>query len=84
MFEGSSADLSERDYLNEDLLDRSSRLVPKTENSQVRQRCVVVSQIGYEKSQRGGEDRWRNKIYPVVGGRSNTKARVYHHIINWY
>ena len=36
MFKGSLADLSEKDYLDENLLDRLSRLVPKIEDSQVR------------------------------------------------
>ena len=84
MSEGSLADLSERDCWNENLPDRSSRLAPKTEDSQVRQRHVVATRAGYGKSQRGREDRWGNKINPVVEGSSHIEASVYHHIIDRY
>lgn len=77
--ESSSADLSEGDCLDEDVPDKSSRLAPKTGDSQVRQRHVVTPRAGYGKSQRGGEDRRRNKINPVVG-----KSSVYHHVIDRY
>lgn len=40
--ENSLTDLWEGDCLDEDILDRSSRLAPKTENSQMRQ-CYVVA-----------------------------------------
>ena len=41
MSEGSSADCSEGDCLDEDLPDKSSRLAPKIEDSPMRQRRVV-------------------------------------------
>lgn len=84
MSEGSSADLSEGNCLDEDLPDRSSRLAPKTRDSQVRQRRVVAPRAGYGKSKRGGEDRRGNKINPVVRGSSGTEASVYHHVIDRY
>lgn len=43
MSEDSSADLSERNCIDEDLLDRSSRLALKNKNSQVCQCHVVAS-----------------------------------------
>ena len=43
MSEGSIADCSEGDSLDEDLLNKSSQLAPKTEDSQVRQCRVVAS-----------------------------------------
>lgn len=69
-FEGSSMGLSEKDCLNEDVLNRSSGLTPKTGDFQVHQRldvALLVSKAeehdmervrGVEKmgSQRGGED----------------------------
>ena len=42
MSKDSSADLSKRDCLDKDLPDRSLRLAPKTEDSQVRQRRIVT------------------------------------------
>ena len=50
MSEGSSADLSEKDCLDEDLPDRSSQLAPKTENLQVRQRRIIAPRAGYWES----------------------------------
>ena len=43
MSESSSADFSEGDCLDEDFLDKSSRLAPKTENLKVRQSRVILS-----------------------------------------
>ena len=82
MFESSLADFFKGDCLNENLPNRLSQLVPKTENSQVRQHCVVAPQAGYGKSQRGRKDRWENKINPMIGGSSNTETSVYHHVID--
>ena len=81
---GSLADRSEGDCLDKDLPDKSSQLEPKIENSQVRQRRVVAPWAGYWKSQGGGEDRWENKINPVVGESSDIKTSVYHHVIDRY
>ena len=66
MFEGSSADLLEGDYLDEELSDKSSRLTAMTQDAQVRQRYDIVSRTGYEKSQRGNKDGLANKINSVV------------------
>lgn len=84
MSEGSSADFLEKNCLDEYLPDRSSRLAPKTEDSQVRQHRVIASRARYRKSQRKGEDHWRNKIYLVVGESSNTEASVYYYVIDQY
>ena len=84
MSKDSLADLSKGDCLDEDLPNRSSRLAPKNEDLQVRQRRVVAPQAGYGKSQKGGEDRCGNKINPIVGGRSNTEPSVYYHTIDQY
>lgn len=77
--------LLEKNYLDENVSDKSLRLVPKTENSQICQYYVVaLPWAGYGKSQKEKKDYQENKINPIVGGSSDTKASVYYHIIDWY
>ena len=84
MSEDSLAHFSKGNCLDKNLSDRSSRLAPKTRDSQVYQRRVIASQAGYGKSKKGGKNRQRNKINPVVRGSSGTEASVYHHVIDRY
>lgn len=82
--EGSSAVLSERNSLNEDLSDRLSWVVSKTGDSHVRQCHVIISLVEYGKSQKGRKDHRGNKINPMVEESSGTKASMNHHVIDQY
>lgn len=84
MSEDNSAGLSKGDCLDENLLNGLSQLAPWTKNSQVCQFRVVTSQPGYGKSQKGGENCWKNKINPFVGKKSNTETNVCYYVINRY
>lgn len=50
MSEDSLTHFSEAECLNKKILDRLSRLIPKIEDSQMRQRRVVTLRTGYEKN----------------------------------
>lgn len=82
MSEGSLADLLEENCLDEDLLDRSSWLASKIWDLQVRQCRVIASRAEYEKSKRGREYCWGNKINPVVKWSNGIKISVYHYVID--
>lgn len=61
----SSIDLFKEEYLDENLLNMSSQLTPKIEDSLVRQSRVIAPQARYRDSQRRRKDCWGNKRNPV-------------------
>ena len=90
---GGSTGLPEKDRLDEDYVsasDKSPQLAAKTGNFQLHQRYDVAplnpkkGSAQYEKGQRGEEGGGGNKINPVIGGSSGSKASIYHHKIYRY